>query len=131
MLHAVPTAEVVPISSDVQGVDAALRLLGSGGGSDSSGSGADRQQQQQQQQAGAEQLQRAQQQQEASAGSAGGEQAPDEQTSQQQQPSSRSGKGRPPDLLYLQLADVWGHLEDGALQLAEQVNAGKGWREVG
>jgi len=39
MLHAVPSAEMVPTSSDAQGVEAALGLLGNGGGSGNSGGG--------------------------------------------------------------------------------------------
>ncbi len=134
MLHAVPSAEMVPTSSDAQGVEAALGLLGNGGGSGNSGGGvAGGEQQQQQQQreasggpAGGEQgpaeQQQQQQQREANAGPAGGEQGPAAQ--QQHNGSERRLQRRPPDLLYLQLADFWGHLEDGALQLAAQVRTG-------
>ncbi|PRW44608.1 small RNA degrading nuclease 5-like isoform X2 [Chlorella sorokiniana] len=123
MLHAVPTAEVVPTSSDAQAVEAALRLLGGG-----SGAGGRQQQQQQQhgeqqQQQQGEQQKGAQQkgeQQQPSAGSAGGEQAPAGRQQQQQRSGNEQQQGRPPDLLYLQLSDLWGHLEDGALQLAAQ-----------
>lgn len=98
MLHAVPQAEVVACSSDGQAVEAALRLLG-----------------------GAQREQQAPARPEAAAAGPAGSAA----TQQQPRPSPavQQKQQQGPDLLWLQLSELWDYLEGRATQLAGQVSS--------
>jgi RNA exonuclease 1 len=110
MLHAVPAARVVPTASDAQAVAAALCMLATAQQSPAAGDGAGK---------ATEASGHATVGGAAHGGDAG------QPASLQQPAGAQAGHAaaeRPPDLLWLQLGELWQHLQERAVRLAGQVS---------